>query len=146
MAPYIVTVHALDSPHKLCAYEHGDGSNRLAVDAVVFIGGLGDGPHSIPYVGTLAGHLKSQSSSYSIFELRLRSSFTAFGYSSLDEDVADMAVLIRYLREDLGRKKVVIVGHSTGCQVSWEITRALSIVKDRKPPVSDPYPVMNGRG
>jgi pimeloyl-ACP methyl ester carboxylesterase len=94
-------------------------------NALVFIGGLGDGPHTIPYVRTLAERLFSSSSaaaaagpssSYSVFEARLTSAFTAFGYGSLAQDVREIGDLVRYLRKDLGMRKVVLMGHSTGCQ------------------------------
>lgn len=128
MAPFSVTVHPLDTPDALCAYEHTTSTDTAPENAIVFLGGLGDGPHTIPYVRTLALYLEKHVPSYSVFELRMRSSFTAFGYSSLDDDVDDIALLLAYLRSKLGRKKVVLIGHSTGCQVSlW---------RSRKPPRS----------
>ncbi|GAB1320454.1 hypothetical protein MFIFM68171_10664 [Madurella fahalii] len=85
-------------------------------NALVFIGGLGDGPHTIPYVRALAQHLSSSTSSYSVFEARLSSAFSAFGYASLAQDAREIAGLVRYLRQGLGRRRVVLMGHSTGCQ------------------------------
>ncbi|KAL2024432.1 hypothetical protein VTK56DRAFT_8243 [Thermocarpiscus australiensis] len=83
-------------------------------NALVFIGGLGDGPHTVPYVRKLAARLASLR--YAVFEARLSSAFTGYGYGSLAQDVREMADLVRYLRRELGKKSVVLMGHSTGCQ------------------------------
>ena len=39
-----------------------------------------------------------------------------FGTSSLAEDVEDISALVEYLRS-IGKKKIILHGHSTGCQV-----------------------------
>lgn len=113
--PFTVKVHPYRSAVQgSCAYEIGESSNP---NALVFIGGLGDGPHSVPYVRVVAQHLEqARDLGYSMFELRLRSSFTAFGTSSLQNDVADISALVKYLRS-IGKQKIVLLGHSTGCQV-----------------------------
>ncbi|KAF4123188.1 Protein of unknown function (DUF1749) [Geosmithia morbida] len=113
--PFPVTVHPYPSPvpGSTCAYELGNTSAR---NAVLFIGGLGDGPHTIPYIRTVSKHLEESSSlDYSIFEIRIRSSFQGFGTSSLKNDVEDISALVRYLRGK-GRQRIVLFGHSTGCQ------------------------------
>lgn len=115
-APFPVTVHPYTSPTPYsCAYELG--SSR-AQNALVFIGGLGDGPHTVPYIRTIAKQLEfTKKLSYSVFELRMTSSFSAFGYSRLSDDVKDISALVRYLR-GIGKRKIVLMGHSTGCQVT----------------------------
>jgi hypothetical protein len=50
---------------------------------------------------------------YSIWELRMRSSYTGFGYGSLREDAEDLKELVGYLR-GIGVERVVLVGSSTG--------------------------------
>ncbi|KAL2201226.1 hypothetical protein P885DRAFT_56640 [Corynascus similis CBS 632.67] len=106
-------------------------------NALVFMGGLGDGPHTIPYVRRLAEHLatvasatskeEGEQSSYTVFEARLSSAFTGFGHGSLAQDARELADLVRYLRTPatasggggggVGKEgKVVLMGHSTGCQ------------------------------
>ena len=122
--PFPVTVHPFPSPTKgNCAYELG---NTAAKNAVVFIGGLTDGPHTVPYIRTVAKHLEdSNSLDYSVFEIRMRSSFLGFGTSSLARDVEDISALIKYLR-GRGKERIVLFGHSTGCQVcSLTIMRRL---------------------
>lgn len=51
-----------------------------------------------------------------MFEFRLTSSFNGFGFARLADDVADISALVKYLRS-IGRQKIVLMGHSTGCQV-----------------------------
>ncbi|ROT42801.1 dolichol-phosphate mannosyltransferase [Sodiomyces alkalinus F11] len=118
--PYSVIVHPLDSHYKgACAYEQGATGSK---NAIIFIGGLGDGPHTVPFVRPLATHLEATGTGYSIFEIRMRSSFTGYGYSSLKDDAEDIAALVRYLR-DIGKEKVVLLGHSTGSQDCMEYAK-----------------------
>jgi hypothetical protein len=50
---------------------------------------------------------------FSLWEFRMRSSYSGFGCSSLANDVEDTAALVRYLRA-IGKEKVVLMGSSTG--------------------------------
>ncbi|KAL6901052.1 DUF1749 domain-containing protein [Trichoderma evansii] len=116
-APFPVTVHPYRPGY--AAYETGPAGRK---NAIVFIGGLGDGPHSVQYLRTVAKHLEeAKDLSYSLFEFRLRSSFSGFGTGSLADDVADISTLVKYLRS-IGKSKVVLFGHSTGCQDCAEYT------------------------
>ncbi|KAK5629619.1 hypothetical protein RRF57_005334 [Xylaria bambusicola] len=118
---FTTTVHPFPSPTTphVCAYEVGPQNAR---NALVFIGGLGDGPHTVPYPRAIAKLLQENPSlDYSVFEFRLRSSFSAFGFARLADDVADIAALVKYLR-GLGKQRVVLMGHSTGCQDCMEYT------------------------
>jgi pimeloyl-ACP methyl ester carboxylesterase len=113
---FTTTVHPFPSPTPhACAYESGRQNAR---NALVFIGGLGDGPHTVPYPRAIAKRLDEEPSlSYSVFEFRLKSSFSGFGFSRLVDDVADISALVKYLRS-IGRERVVLMGHSTGSQVT----------------------------
>lgn len=116
--PFPVTVHPYPSTgvKHACAYELGLGPSS-ARNALVFIGGLTDGPQTVPYIRTVAAKIEATTGlSYSVFEIRIRSSFSAFGWSSLAEDVEDISAVVKYLRS-IGKEKVVLLGHSTGCQV-----------------------------
>ncbi|KAK5651917.1 hypothetical protein OQA88_11576 [Cercophora sp. LCS_1] len=109
MSPFGVTVHPFPSQATgSVAYERGDPSSP---NAVVYIPGLTAGPHSF----NLALLSQSLPASWSLWEFRMRSSFGGFGYSSLANDVEDVSALVGYLRET-GKKRVVLMGHSTGCQ------------------------------
>ncbi|KKP07893.1 hypothetical protein THAR02_00101 [Trichoderma harzianum] len=115
--PFSVTVHPYRPGY--AAYETGSIGRK---NAVVFIGGLGDGPHSVQYLRTVAKYLEdAENLSYSLFEFRLRSSFSGFGTASLADDVADISTLVKYLRS-IGKEKIVLFGHSTGCQDCAEYT------------------------
>ena len=121
--PFPVTVHPYRAPVRgSCAYELGLTQSR---NAVIFIGGLTDGPHTSPFIRRVAKHLEKASHlSYSIFEVRLRSAYIGFGTSSLANDVADVSALVKYLRS-IGKEKIFLFGHSTGCQVCYLISSKL---------------------
>ena len=137
-APFPVIVHPYPSstPHS-CAYElvvpnpylSGASASIAAPtaatspqprNALVFLAGLGDGPHTVPYIRAVAAGIAGATGAapldYSVFEVRMFSSFDGFGSSSLKKDVQDVDGLVRYLR-GLGKEKIVLLGHSTGCQV-----------------------------
>ncbi len=114
--PFPVVVHPFPARgRRVSAYESG---NTSAKNALVFVAGLGDGPHTTPYIWTIAKHLQNVRSdlNYSVFEVRIRSSFIGFGTASLQQDVEDISGLVKYLRK-LGKEKIILMGHSTGCQV-----------------------------
>ncbi|KAI1376787.1 DUF1749-domain-containing protein [Hypoxylon crocopeplum] len=117
---FTTTVHPFESPTAhACAYEIGLANAR---NALVFIGGLGDGPHTVPYPRAIAKRLEAEPQlSYSVFEFRLTSSFSGFGFARLANDVADISALVQYLRS-IGKQRVVLLGHSTGCQDCMEYT------------------------
>ncbi|CCT71243.1 uncharacterized protein FFUJ_08703 [Fusarium fujikuroi IMI 58289] len=112
--PFQVTVHPFESKcRSSAAYEIGLTS---APNAIVFIGGLTDGPHTIPYTRLLAQRLEeAKELGFSVIEFRMRSSFSGFGTSSLSNDVEDISALVKYLR-GIGKEKIVLFGSSTGCQ------------------------------
>lgn len=114
-APFLTRVHYYPSPTRhSCAYESGALD---APNAIIAIGGLGDGPHTVLYFHDLATRLDAtKGPSYSVFQLRLKSSFIGYGTSSLAEDVVHISALVKYLRA-IGKKKIVLLGHSTGSQV-----------------------------
>ncbi|KAL1839083.1 hypothetical protein VTJ49DRAFT_1884 [Mycothermus thermophilus] len=88
---YLPSANA-DPTRPLQTYEHLPSLNpeQKPENALVFLCGLGDGPHSIPYVRRLAEHLAVTAPGWSVFEARLGSNFSAFGYGSLAEDVREV--------------------------------------------------------
>ncbi|KAF4503880.1 hypothetical protein G6O67_008816 [Ophiocordyceps sinensis] len=99
----------------MCAYELGNTSAR---NAIVFIGGSvgAGGPHTTPYIRTVARRLDQfPVLSFSVFEIRMRSSFVGYGTDSLENDVYHISALVKHLRVQ-GRRKIVLFGHSLGCQ------------------------------
>ncbi|SCW03372.1 LAFE_0G08966g1_1 [Lachancea fermentati] len=83
---------------------------------IIFIGGLGDGLLTVPYVPLLARHLENKG--WSVVQIQLSSSFKGFGISSLDQDIKEISALVEYLRSNEGgsREKIMLFGHSTGSQ------------------------------
>ncbi|KAL2257465.1 hypothetical protein VTK26DRAFT_134 [Humicola hyalothermophila] len=113
MAPFAVTVHPFPSRTPgSCAYERGPSSAR---NALVYIGGLTAGPHSYDLGFLVRALEQTPALDYSVWEFRMRSSYSGFGHSSLANDVEDMAALVKYLR-GVGKEKIVFMGSSTGCQ------------------------------
>jgi pimeloyl-ACP methyl ester carboxylesterase len=99
------------------AFPPAKESSGSPKNALVFIGGLYDGPHSVPYIRAVAKKVHDETAlDYTVFEIRMDSSYTGWGYSNLARDVKDIDALIKYLR-GLGKEKIVLMGHSTGCQV-----------------------------
>ncbi|KAH6875972.1 hypothetical protein BKA58DRAFT_132402 [Alternaria rosae] len=140
LRPFSVHVHPIPpTTPKTCAYERRHTNSVKCNNALVFIGGLGTGPHTTHYLGPLNDALESASLKegkvvqYSIWELRMRSSYTGFGYGSLKEDAEDLKGLLQYLKEiEMGR--VILIGSSTGCQAIMTYATTLPA-----PPLVDGY-------
>ncbi|KAJ4392357.1 hypothetical protein N0V85_007121 [Neurospora sp. IMI 360204] len=117
--PYRVLVHNYpshdpESNRFAQAYEYETNSRKR--NALIFVGGLGDGPHGIPYVKKIADAIVGESD-YAVYEPRLSSAFSAWGYGSLYNDVKEISALVKYLRtETFKMDRIVLMGHSTGCQ------------------------------
>ena len=83
----------------------------------ILVGGLGDGLLCTPYTQGLDEICRNSSDSkWSLVQPILSSSYTGFGYSSLDQDVTELTELCSYLAAHRGATDVCFVGHSTGCQ------------------------------
>jgi pimeloyl-ACP methyl ester carboxylesterase len=82
-------------------------------DVVVLIGGLGDGLLFSDTVALLAGEL--QRHGIALVQPLLRSSGSGWGICSLDTDVEDLDELVAHLH-GAGSRRIMLVGHSTGCQ------------------------------
>ncbi|KAL1297708.1 hypothetical protein AAFC00_006256 [Neodothiora populina] len=81
---------------------------------LLWIGGLFDTYHNVEYPFTLASRLPTD---WSLAQTSLSSAGIGWGTSSLDRDVAEISSIVSYFRRG-GRSKVVLMGHSTGCQDS----------------------------
>ena len=81
---------------------------------IVFMGGLGDGLLTVPYIHNVARELAPLG--WSVIQIQMTSSFKGWGISSLDQDVREMRALVDYLRSEQGgaRERIVLFGHSTG--------------------------------
>jgi len=99
--------------HPVSAFEVTPSSASTPTpNLLLWIGGLTDTYHSVSYVYTLAASLPS---SWSLAQANLSSAGSGWGTSSLSQDVTEISSLVSHFRAQ-GKQKVVIMGHSTGCQ------------------------------
>lgn len=86
---------------------------------VIVIAGLGDGLLAVPYVPPLAEKLPQN---WTLVQPLITSSYTGYGLSSLEKDARELGLLVKFLRTQRGSEdsKVVLMGHSTGCQDTME--------------------------
>lgn len=117
-------------------------SGRLdSSTAVVLIGGLYDGINTLPYAESLSEYLKSKN--ISLIQPILPSSYHGFGHSSIHEDAKHLDILLRCINSKLRITKVVILGHSTGCQdimayaSSYQCPDGMAVGAILQGPVSD---------
>ncbi|KAG7698819.1 hypothetical protein KL951_002083 [Ogataea haglerorum] len=83
---------------------------------VLFIGGLTDGLLTVPYLPELSSGLDKIG--WTLVQIQFTSSYMGWGTGSLERDAYEIGLLVEYLRSERGgsREKVVLMGHSTGCQ------------------------------
>lgn len=82
--------------------------------AIVFVPGLTDTFGTCPYLDRLAHGVAPFG--FQVVQLQLSSSLGGFGYCSLEGDAEEMALAVSWLRRVRGTDKVILMGHSTGCQ------------------------------
>jgi pimeloyl-ACP methyl ester carboxylesterase len=108
----------------LVSFLHGSHPN-----VCILIGGLTDGPLSLPYTNKLAEKLDQLN--FSLALPVLRSSYAGYGISSLSEDSEDLCNLISTLQlKEEG--KVILLGHSTGCQSAVTFMRLADAESKRR--------------
>lgn len=91
---------------------------------VIFIGGLTDGFMTCPIVDYLTPILGEKG--YSLVQFVMSSSYRQFGTSSLAQDTVELSKLIENLQNERGRKKIFLLGHSTGCQdIFWYLREGI---------------------
>lgn len=94
-------------------YTHQDGS-KSCENIVLFVSGLNEGIATLGYPRFLSTRLPDK---WSLAEVLLRSSYKGFGFTSLQTDIEDIGDCVAYFRRK-GKKKIVILGHSTGCKLN----------------------------
>ncbi|KAJ8767522.1 hypothetical protein K2173_017591 [Erythroxylum novogranatense] len=92
------------------AFKTGDYKQQL-----IFIGGLTDGFLATEYLEPLAIALDKEK--WSLVQLLMSSSYGGYGISSLQQDAREIDQLISHLINKENSEGVVLLGHSTGCQV-----------------------------
>jgi pimeloyl-ACP methyl ester carboxylesterase len=98
--------------------ELSSSSSGLCPNKCVLLGGLSDGLLPTPYTQLLeqACCATNAAHSWSLVQPLLSSSYTGFGHGSLDRDTTELHELFEYLATHRNCQRLVIVGHSTGCQ------------------------------
>ncbi|WPH01118.1 Hypothetical protein R9X50_00395300 [Acrodontium crateriforme] len=112
------TLHYI--PPNLCAFEPSKplvGSTNI--NTLLWIGGIFDTLFSVEYPMVIAHSLGP---TWSLVTACLGSAGKSWGVSSVAQDAEDIAAIVSYLKEKRPGGKVVIMGHSTGCQDCMEYT------------------------
>ena len=109
----------------LCAFQSGD---RSSDKHLVVMGGLTDGLLATPYVTVLAA--AAAAAGWAVTQPMFSSSCLGYGISSLERDCTELDALISVLlslgrdgsddsaNSSSSRKRLVLLGHSTGCQIA----------------------------
>lgn len=87
---------------------------NVCSNAFVLIPGLTDGMMSMCYTKSLNSALLSIN--YSLVQLNLSSSFYQFGFQDLEQDKKDIQDIVKFLKSEYKFDKIILCGHSTGCQ------------------------------
>ncbi|KAF1986901.1 DUF1749-domain-containing protein [Aulographum hederae CBS 113979] len=98
---------------RLVAFEHSKPSTSESPNTLIWVGGLGDGLLTVSYPTALAQSLPCE---WSLSQVLLSSSYDGWGTSSLPQDCTELAECISYFQSIRPGKKIVLMGHSTGCQ------------------------------
>lgn len=107
-------------PPNLAAFEPSKPLVRsLDINTLVWVGGMGDTVGSVAYPFTLAQSLGPK---WCLVTCSLSSAGLGWGVRSIATDAEEMAKIISYLKEKRPGGKIVIMGHSTGCQDCMEYT------------------------
>lgn len=88
-------------------------SSTQNTNTLIWIGGLSDTYSSVAYPYTLA---QSLGPSWSLVITALSSAGNSWGTSSIARDAEEIAKVVAFIREKRPGGKIVLQGHSTGCQ------------------------------
>ncbi|KAI4623550.1 hypothetical protein J4E80_003361 [Alternaria sp. BMP 0032] len=97
----------------LIAFEHASTHPSSSYNTVLWIGGLTDGLLTVSYPASIAASLPP---TWSLAEVLITSSYSGWGTGSLARDAKELGECVSYFKKLRPGKKVVLMGHSTGCQ------------------------------
>jgi len=99
----------------LIAFEHASPSSSTSPQphTILWIGGLTDGLLTVSYPSVIASSLPP---TWSLAEVLITSSYSGWGTGSLARDAKELGECVSYFKKLRPGKKVVLMGHSTGCQ------------------------------
>ncbi|KAF9322061.1 hypothetical protein BG003_008252 [Podila horticola] len=105
------TLSVYNPQTRLTMFESGP---ETSTTSVIFLGGLLDGYHAVPYLPVLGRALAERG--VSLIQVMLSSSNIGYGTSSLLQDTQELDILFAFLREERAKTRLFVIGHSTGCQ------------------------------
>ncbi|KAF1945884.1 DUF1749-domain-containing protein [Clathrospora elynae] len=82
-------------------------------NTLLWIGGLTNGLLTVSYPSSIASSLPP---TWTLAEVLLSSSYKGWGTGSLSRDARELGECVAYFKELRPGRKVVMMGHSTGCQ------------------------------
>ncbi|KAF2857771.1 DUF1749-domain-containing protein [Piedraia hortae CBS 480.64] len=106
------TLHYI--PARLSAFELGASK----ANTLIWIAGLGDTQLFVDYPKALSTALAL--SNWSVAIANLHSTGLGWGISSISRDANDLSKIVAYFRSHKPGGKIVLMGHSTGCQDCME--------------------------
>ncbi|BGP25304.1 hypothetical protein Rt10032_c04g1890 [Rhodotorula toruloides] len=112
MAPLPGQLHII-SPKPLTVFEFGPPASSPLSPLVLFVAGLNDTLGSVPYLPLLSQRLEQIG--WRLVQVCLTSAGAGWGGTSVKQDAEELGDVVRYFRER-GSAKMVLLGHSTGCQ------------------------------
>lgn len=123
------TLHYI--PPNLSAFEPSKSPAPTSnTNTILWIGGMFDTTRQVQYPFTISNSLPS---SWTLCTATLGSSGHSWGTSGIAKDAEDMAKIIKYIKTLRPAGKVVIMGHSTGCQDCLEYV--VGAGAEKRPPV-----------
>jgi pimeloyl-ACP methyl ester carboxylesterase len=102
---------------RLIAFEHASPHTTSPPNTLLWIGGLTDGLLTVPYPTSIAASLPP---TWVLAEVLISSSYKGWGTGSLSRDTRELGECVSYFKTLRPGKKVVLMGHSTGCQDAME--------------------------
>lgn len=87
---------------------------------LICLGGLTDGLYPCPWIQQL--HERCCYQSWALVQPILSNSYSGYGTGTLDRDVEELSQFIQHLSEEWNCKRIMIIGHSTGCQIAIHLT------------------------
>ena len=107
-------------------------------NVIIFVGGLGDGLLTVPYVPKLAERVKNlttKDGKWTVIQALISSSYIGWGTGSLERDAFEISQLVKHLRSEAGgsRKRIILMGHLTGSQDTMHYLANLHSNKDTTP-------------
>ncbi|KAK4051448.1 hypothetical protein OIV83_002932 [Microbotryomycetes sp. JL201] len=110
------TLHQFSSDPELTCFEHAV-SGGPSSNVVLIIPGLNGSYPPVPYTRKLSRHIQQHCPGWTVVELGgMTSAGAGWGASSVLQDAKEIAQCVTYLEQVCNKQKIVLMGHSTGCQ------------------------------